>query len=72
MKVEFKKPFRSAGKSHQVGDQAEVTRRTGRVLVAIKHAVEVKNVEGEEDEPEESGVNGKPRKYKRRDMTAEK
>ena len=70
MNIELKKPIRIAGKMMSVGDQAEVPRKTGRVLVAIGRAVEV--TKAEDEAPEDPVAEEKPRKYKRRDMTAEK
>ena len=80
MKLIAKRATQYAGRRIAAGEAFEATSRHARVLMRIRHAAmapeAVKDVvepaDRDDVETAEDETNDKPRKYKRRDMTAEK
>lgn len=74
MHVEAIKPVRYAGESHEVGDQFDVTKADGRILVAIGKVKPVRKTAPKPAEKQAEIPNRASRKrgtYHRRDMKAE-
>lgn len=71
MKLIAKRAFSYGGSRREAGDVFDAPPRHARVLMYIKHAEEVTSTPVAED-VEGDVSEKKPRKYKRRDLTAEK